>query len=189
MLKKIKNRLMKKREEKGAAVEDRKSSTLAERLDSHMEAVTFAEAGLHEPAEDIIRADMAEKAKILVVGKENTFSKPVIDYAVGFAERMGYEILAMNVGPVPRDSSETLGSYSDLICEQFKARCNDSVEAFRKACEENEISFKHIVKFGQVDDCIKEAHGEIKRVEFVITEPESCPEEGRVAIPVFCMTR
>jgi hypothetical protein len=24
-------------------------------------------------------------------------------------------------------------------------------------------------------------------VEFVITEPDSCPGEGRVAIPVFCL--
>jgi hypothetical protein len=27
----------------------------------------------------------------------------------------------------------------------------------------------------------------MRRVEFVITEPESCPGEGRVTIPVFCL--
>jgi hypothetical protein len=26
-------------------------------------------------------------------------------------------------------------------------------------------------------------------VEFVVTEPESCPDEGSVTIPVFCMAR
>ena len=76
-----------------------------------------------------------------------------------------------------------------MLCEEFDKRCQEGVGTLCRLCEEKGIPFTHLVKFGEIDDCIKEAHEEMRRVEFVITEPESCPEEGRVAIPVFCMAR
>jgi len=187
---KLKKKMLRKNAtaENEVAVEGRKSKALREKIESYTEAITFAEAGLQEQAQAIMRAELAERAKVLVVGHEDTFSKPLVDYAAGFAERMGYEIVALNISPV-RTESATLGPYCDMLCEEFDKRCQEGVGALCSSCEEKGIPFKHLVKFGEIDDCIKEAHEEMSRVEFVITEPESCPEEGRVTIPVFCMAR
>jgi hypothetical protein len=189
MLKKLKKKILKKKaEENEVAVESRKTATLREKIESYTEAVTFAEAGLQEQAQEIMRAELAERAKVLVVGNEDTFSKPLVDYAVGFAERMGYEIVALNISPV-RTESKHIGPFCDMLCEEFDKKCQEGVGALCRLCEEKNIPFTHLVKFGEVDDCIREAHEEMRRVEFVIAEPDSCPEEGKVAIPVFCLAR
>lgn len=188
MLGKLKKKILKKKvDEHEVEVESRQDQTLREKIESYTEAITFAEAGLQEEAQEIMRAELAEGAKVLVVGHEDTFSKPLVDYAVGFAERMGYEIIALNISPV-RTESATLGPFCDMLCEEFDKKCQEGISALCESCEEKSIPFTHLVKFGEVDQCIKEAHEEMRRVEFVITEPESCPEEGRVAIPVFCLS-
>jgi phosphoribosylaminoimidazole (AIR) synthetase len=190
MLKKLKDRMLNKNKANHAevAVESRVVDTLREKIENYTEAITFAEAGLQEHARELISAEIQEKVKVLVVGNEDTFSKPVVDYAVGFADRMGYEIVALNVSPVRTESSK-LAPFCDMLCEQFKTKAEEGVTGFRQACEQKGIPFSQLIKFGEVDHCIKESHEEIRRVEFVITEPESCPAEGKVAIPVFCLAR
>ncbi len=190
MLKRLKKQLLRiKNGNQGeVAVQSRQAQDLRKRIERQTEAITVAEAGLHEHAQDIIRAELAEKAKVLVVGHEDTFSEPVIQYTIGLAERMGYEIVALNVSSV-RTESSTLVPYCDMVCEKFRAKSEENVAGFRRACEEKQIAFSHVVKFGEVDQCIKETHEEKRRVEFVVTEPESCPDEGSVTIPVFCMAR
>ncbi len=186
MIKKLREKLRKSKKD-SVDVKSRQADTFREMIEGHTEAITFAEAGLRAEAQDIIREEIAEKAKVVVVGHDDSFSKAVIDYALGFAERMGYEIVALNVGPITKPNTEALGPYCDLVRVQFERRCKENVESFEKACEEKGIPFRHVVKFGEVDDCIREVYDELKRVEFVIADPESCPEEGKVAIPVFCM--
>ena len=100
MLGKLKKKILKKKvDENEVEVESRQGQTMREKIESYTEAITFAEAGLQEEAQEIMRAELAEIAKVLVVGHEDTFSKPLVDYAVGFAERMGYEIVALNISP------------------------------------------------------------------------------------------
>ncbi|UCF02566.1 MAG: universal stress protein [Deltaproteobacteria bacterium] len=190
MLKRLREQILRKTkgEHKEVAVKNRQAQALRKRIERQTKAIAFAEAGLHEDAQNLIRTELAEKSKVLVVGHEDTFSQPVIQYAVGLAERMGYEILALSVSPV-RTESSTLEPYCDMVCEQFRARSEESTAGFRCACKEKGISFSHVIKFGEVDQCIKEIHQERFRVEFVVTEPESCPDEGNVTIPVFCMAR
>ncbi len=128
--------------------------------------------------------------KILVVGKEEIFSRPVVDYALGFAERMGYEIVALNILPLPTDSPK-LAPYCSLIREDFKNKCEESVAQFYKACKEKGIGFQHMMKTGDPEQCIKESHMEIDQIEFVICDPEVCPSIGEEVeegvIPVFCL--
>ena len=185
MLSKIKKRFFKNRD-----VELEKKSTLTERFHKTMEAITFAEAGAPQAAQQIIEEYEAEPRKVLVVGKEEIFSKHVMDYALGFAERMGYEIVALNILPLPTDSPK-LAPYYSLISDDFKNKCEESVSNFYNACKERGIGFQHVVKIGDPEQCIKETHREIKRIEFVICNPDLCPsmadevEEG--IIPVFCL--
>lgn len=190
MLKRLREQILRKTkgEQKEVAVKNRQPQTLRRSIERQTKAIAFAEAGLHEQAQNLIRAELAEKSKVLVVGHEDTFSQPVIQYAVGLAERMDYEIIALNVSPV-RTESSSLEPYCDMVCEKFRARSEASVAGFRHACKEKGVPFSHVIKFGEVDRCIKEIHEESLRVEFVVTEPESCPDEGNVTIPVFCMAR
>lgn len=185
MLNKIKKRLGKKKD-----VDVERKSTLTERFDKTMEAITFAEAGAPQVAQQIIEEYEAEPRKVLVVGKEETFSKPVVDYALGFAERMGYDIVALNILPLPTDSPK-LAPYCTPIIDDFKSRCEETISYFSQMCKEKGIGFQHLFKTGDPEQAIKETHREIKRIEFVICEPEICEsmadevEEG--VIPVFCM--
>jgi len=190
MLAALKSKILKRKKD-DVSVEKRKAKTLAEKFDSYAEAITFAEAGLHETARELMAAEEVEKAKVLVVGNGDSFGNPVVDYTVGLAERMGYEIIALNVNPPPAHFSKVLGSHGDrLLYEAFKSKCEQGVAAFRAASQDKGIALTHLVKLGDVDECVKEVHQQVRRVEFVITEPESYPEpeHGRVAIPVFCMT-
>jgi hypothetical protein len=188
MLKMLRKQFFRKKKQIDLVTENHRGQSLRKRIENRTEAITFAEAGLQDHAQDLIRVELTEKAKVLVVGHEDTFSEPVLEYAVGFAQRMGYEIVALNVSPVRTESSK-LEPYCDLVCQQFKTSCEEGVSDFRHACEKKAIPFSHVIKFGEVDQCIKEIHQECLRVELVVTEPESCPEEGSPTIPVFCMAR
>lgn len=182
--------LMTKRQRSGerdVAVRRRRGKTLREGLESHTEAITFAEAGLQRRAREIIRARLAERAKVLVVGHEGAFSRAVGDYAAEFAERMGYEIVALSVTKVAADCPRG-ESAREHIREQFKTKCEEKISAFRQACEHRGIPLTHMVMFGEVEECIRKACEKLRRVECVITEPESFPKEGKVAVPVFCVT-
>ncbi len=185
MLKRIKDRFKKNKE-----VKVERKDTIKERFDKTMEAITFAEAGAPQVAQQIIEQYEAEPRKVLVVGKEEIFSKPVVDYALGFAERMGYDIVALNILPVPTDSPK-LAPYCSLIDEEFRNKCEESVAHFYDACREKGISFQHVVKTGDPEQCIREIHQDIKRIEFVICDPEVCPsmaeEVEQGVIPVFCL--
>ncbi|NIU83120.1 MAG: hypothetical protein GWN64_06455, partial [Candidatus Thorarchaeota archaeon] len=77
-MRKLKKKILKKKtaDEKEVKVESRQGQTLRERIENYTEAITFAEAGLQEQAQEIMRAELAEAAKVLVVGHEDTFSKP-----------------------------------------------------------------------------------------------------------------
>ncbi|SFM65111.1 universal stress protein [Thermodesulforhabdus norvegica] len=185
MLKKITKRFKK------GDVKVEKRSTLREAVEASTEAITFAEAGLGDHARQVMARADAEPKKVLVVSHEDCFSRAVVEYALGFAERMGYEIVAMNVLQIA-DRPETVAPYCSLIEERFKENAKESVAEFYREAERRGIPFMHMVKVGPLDKCIKEAVGELKRVEFVISEPEAHPEvvheTEKTVIPVYAVS-
>lgn len=181
--------LMTKRQRSGSgvAVEGRRAKTLREGIESTTEAITFAEAGLHEKALEILRARTAESSKVLVVGHEDAFSESVSDYAAEFAERMECEVVALNVTLTCIDCPRG-GRALEFIEEQFRANCRKNIAPFREACRQRNITFTHLIMFGEINECIRETCKKLRRVECVITEPESCPETEALTVPVFCVT-
>jgi len=188
MIKKFKKRFGKADREEAVDVKQR--SGLREAVERATDAVTFAEAGFPEHAREILAEPETLGRKILVVGHEDSFSRPVIDYALGFAERMGYEIVALNVLHLPKDSKK-VGPYCSLIAKEFQNTCEESIAEFYREAQERGIGFHHVVKVGDPDKCIKEVTDEIRRIEFVISEPEALPEvvaKGEeVVIPVYAV--
>jgi len=124
--------------------------------------------------------------RILVVGKEDAFSQKLVEYAVWFAKRMDYELVALSCVPFGREAPKVLSPYREELEKEFKFEAAKGVELMAYRSSTEGVDFRHIVKFGSPDRCIREVHEEIEGIEFVITEPEACPEVHMEAgIPVF----
>jgi len=173
-------------ERKSISVKDERVESLINKHDRTEEAIVFAEAGEHEYARELLKKDDSERKKILVVGGEEGFSKKLVHYAIGMAERMGYEIVALNVIPA---GNRLFSMLNEKVREELRERTAKEAETFRRKAEEKRILFSHNVKFGDFDKSIKEAHKEFKRISFVLTEPEHITEKSpaKAGIPVFCL--
>lgn len=191
MIKKLKRILSKgSKGKEDVEIKDMKGANLARTLDTYAEAAALAQGGLQHEAREVLRREVAERPKILVVGREDSFSRPLVDYAVGFARRMGYEIVALNCVPLGQEAPKILEPFKDEIRKKFKSNAVEGVELLASRAEEEGVPWRHVVKFGSPDQCIKELHEELRRVEFVLTEPETSPREGtEPSIPVFCLAR
>jgi hypothetical protein len=172
---------------KSIIVRNERVDSIIERHDRTEEAIVFAEAGEQEHARRLIVHGKDEHKKILVVGGEDGFSEKLINYSISMAERMQYDIIAINVVPVGKRLFSFL---SDKVKAEFHSSAEKAVVTFRDKAKENKIQFKHSVKFGDPDKAIRESHREHKRISFVLAEPEQVTEDGntkKTSIPVFCL--
>ncbi|MCJ7539291.1 MAG: hypothetical protein MUO88_06450, partial [Desulfobacterales bacterium] len=97
-----------------------KLSRTGDKMEKYQEAITFAEAGESEYAMETMAEQREEQAptKLLVMGRESTFSKEIIDYALEMAQRMSYDILALNTAPLSCDTFKLFSSSRDQVCEE-----------------------------------------------------------------------
>ena len=181
------NETRRPREVKKRRVKEKGAETLTEKQDRTMEAITFAEAGEHEYARGLLKKDeKIEKNKLLFIGNEEGFSEMLMNYALGMATRMHYDIAAVNVIPVGRRLYSIL---NQKIRQDLRDRAEQGAEYFRIKAGEKNVPFAHSVKFGEPDKIVNEVHKEFKRVSFVLSESEIVCDESssRVSIPVFCL--
>ncbi|UCG78263.1 MAG: hypothetical protein JSV21_00025 [Nitrospirota bacterium] len=171
---------------KTVKVKNSAAESIMEKADRAMEAVTFAEAGEHDHARDILSADAAERKKLLVVGGADGFSEILIDYSIGMAERMDYDIIGINILPI---GNRLFTSLNEKVRDELRKEAAKGAELYIQKTKEKDISFSYDVRFGDVDKAIKEVHKEIKRISFILTEPELSPDDSssRTCIPVFCL--
>ena len=143
------------------------------KMDRYQEAITFAEAGEDVAAGEKFQEAKAveESRKLVVVGRESVFSQEIIDYAIDMAERMSYEIVALNTAPLSCETFK-LSNSRDQICTDFQMLSEQNVRPFRQAAENRGISFQHVVKFSESYEVLKELRKEIGEFEFVISEEE-----------------
>jgi hypothetical protein len=170
-------------------------------MDKYHEAVAFAEAGHPEYAQQLFEAEVAEKAaersaRLLVIGREATFSKEVIEYALEMAQRLSYDILALNTAALSGDAFRLFSSSHKKLAEDFRALSEENVQLFEQEAEKAGVSFDHIVKFGERDEAIEEINREFGNIEFVVSDSEEERpveragegERARQAIYVYSMT-
>ncbi len=122
--------------------------------------------------------------KLVVVGRESVFSEDIIDYAMEMAERMSYEIVALNTAPLSCETFKFFSSSRNKICEDFERLSKKNVQTFQEAAEKKGIPFTHVVKFSDSYEVLKELRNEIGEFEFVVSESEdqaavSRPENGK----------
>ena len=144
---------------------------LSSKMDQYQEAITFAEAGQPAHAQDVLQETKAveESKRLVVVGRESAFSREIIDYAIDMAERMSYEIVALNTAPL---SCETFNQSSsrDQICTDFQMLAELNVQPLREEAQKRGIPFLHVVKYSDSSEVLKELRKEIGEFEFVVSE-------------------
>ena len=162
---------------------------LNEAVGRYSEAVTYAEAGLAEEAVKTIEAADAERSKILVLGLDGKFSNALCDYAVGLANRLGYEIVAVNAKHFPHDFLSSINPFREKLKADFEAKALEAAEKFEAIADGAGVAFRHLVKYGEGQDVIKELYNELQKLEYVLTEPdtETVAEGATPAIPVFSL--
>jgi hypothetical protein len=170
---------------KPAEVEVKKHRDLGADYDETMMAISFAEAGAQEEALEVLR--QRGNRKILVLGQEDTFTEPVMEYATSLAERLGYELLALSVGPVP--AGKSLSPFDQHRQEEFRSQAAAAAAVLAQKAAPRNIHCTHVVKFGDVAKAVEEINRECRRIELVITDSRVKREElhSRVNLPVFSL--
>jgi len=142
-------------------------------MDQEQKATNLAEADQPVDAEDVSQETegIEKPKKLVVVGKESVFSEEIIEYAVDMAERMSYEIVALNTAPL---SCETFNQSSsrDQICTDFQMLSEQNVQPFREEAQKRSIPFSHVVKYTESSEVLRELRKEIGEFEFVVSQEE-----------------
>ncbi len=132
--------------QKPPEVEVKRQHSLQDDYDEAMMAISFAEAGAPEQAVEVMR--QYGKRKILVVSQEDAFTEAVMEYATQLAERMGYDLIALNVGAAT--SGRGLSAYQQHMQEEFQGRAAKAAQVLEQKAAAKNIRLTHVVKFGDV---------------------------------------
>ena len=125
-----------------------------------------------------------------MVGSKYGFSRPLVDYAVGLAKRMKYEIVALNCADIATEAPEKHSPYREELLKEFNARAAKAVELLASRAAEEGVPLRHVVKSGALSSCIHELEKQVSRLSFVLTESESTQKGGlETSIPVFCINK
>ena len=170
-----------------------KAGKISQAVDQYQEAIVFAEAGQPEPARNMFHDETVEEhnGKLLVIGRESSFSREIIDYALEMAHRMSYEILALNTAPLSCETFKIFSSSRKQLCRDFRILAEENVKDFKEEAERLGVPFSHVVKFSERDQALEELNQEFKGIEFVISDAEqeevmNRPEEGeRPTQPIY----
>jgi hypothetical protein len=149
-----------------------KLSRAGNKMDKYQEAITFAEAGVSDYAMETMaeQREEQEPTKLLVMGRESAFSKEIIDYALDMAQRMSYEILALNTAPLSCETFKLFSSSRNQVCEEFKSMSEKSAGLFQEVAAEKGIPFNHVVMFSEPEEALESINREHKDIAFVISE-------------------
>jgi altronate dehydratase len=151
-------------------------------MDKYQEAITFAQAGESEYAMETMAEQKEEHVptKLLVMGRESDFSKEIIDYALEMAERMSYEILALNTAPLSCETFKLFSSSRNQVCEEFKSMSEKNAGLFQEAAVEKGIPFHHLVMFSESEEALQSITREHKDIAFVVSETVEDRADSRI---------
>jgi len=156
---------------------------LSGRIEQHQQAITFAESGEQEHAQKLLQEQRVEEKKsrkLVVVGREGSFSREVIDYALEMAERMSYEMVALNTAPLSNGTFKLLSSSQKEVCQKFQGLAENNIRPFQEEAKKRGIRLEHFVKFTETDAALEEIRKEIGDIGFVISEKETEENPARV---------
>jgi len=149
------------------------------RIRKALEAKTDQAIIVHEevvpaqaPARPRPTADGAPRqGRLLVFGRESEFSQVLVEYALEIAERLSYEVLALNAAGFSKESLRSFPSARERVFQEFRMVSEENVVAFREAAMKRGIPFLHMIKYSGPDDAIQEIRQEVGEIDFVVYEP------------------
>jgi hypothetical protein len=153
------------------------------RMDRYQEAITFAEAGQAHHAQQVVqeKESPSSAGKLLVVGRESNFNREVIDYALDMAQRLSYEILALNTAPLTCETFSLLPTERSKVCQEFRTLTEKNIKHFQQEAQKRSIPFKHVIKFSEKDQALAEITREFGDIEFVVSDTEGDRSVARVS--------
>jgi hypothetical protein len=179
-----------KRKGTGDGIQIKRRPRLVKQLESYAEAAALAQAGLQDVARDIIRREIQERPKILVVGSRDGFSPLLVESAIGLAKRMACEIVALNCVFTGTEARKGSSAYREELSRGSHSRASTEVQLFASRAAEEGVPFRHLVRQGTPGRCVRELENEVSRLSFVLTESDSV-QQGRLeaSIPVFSVNK
>jgi hypothetical protein len=128
-----------------AAATDQKG--LKEKLEDHMAAVAFAEAGEYQLAESISRAEPQPRTVLLVIEGDSP-DADAFSYAMSLCKRMNLEMdILQVVGSLPSQTRRESSSWD-------RDRAAERVQALSRQLEQGGIPFKTTVRRGDVNELL-----------------------------------
>ncbi len=147
-------------------------------------AVAFAEAGEHATARSMMDKS-AGRRKILVVASEDRFSEALINYSLGMAQRLDFELLTLNVTKAPLALPK---ARREEEISRFQSISKQNFAEFQGRAEQTGVPVSHLVEIGDLDDLVHKLKSQFPGMRYVLTEPDPVVAEksdGPVTIPVF----
>lgn len=152
----------------------KKGRSITQKMDQYQEAITFAEAdaydSVHTPTQ--VAQTGNRPGKLLVIGNGPVFTEDIIDYAIEMAQRMSYEILALNTAPITCEGFSLFATSEKKNCQEFKEISEENIKSFHNQAEKQGIPFENIIKFKSIETAIEEVRKEYGEIEFVISRSE-----------------
>ena len=142
-------------------------------------------------SEQTVENTLDSKRSVVVVGDGADFSQNLVEYALWFAKRLEYDIVALSCVEHRGEATEVLELKLDELSESADIETAQGVKLLACRAIAEGLSFQHLVKHGSQDHCIRETFEEIENIDYVITEPEEAPpqEDMEHAMPVFSIAR
>ena len=187
MLTKLKKRLKRSRPAEKSSVVVQKRGTLLEDYEHTMAAVSFAEAGAHDQALQVLER-ISEPRKIIVVTTQKTFATQLIDYAIQLAQRLGHEIVALSICMPKEENPRVAGKRSGAQAgNRYRTPKVESAERFRDEARRQNIEFQHLIREGSVQQVLEDLPSEIRRIDLIITDQDlgSAKSPVDTGLPIF----
>lgn len=108
--------------------------------------------------------------KLVVVGRESEFPGDLVAYALDMAERLSYEIVALNTAPLSCETFKFFSSSRSKLCQDFQNLSEESAADFRNEVLTRGLVFTHVVKFCDIDDALTELQEEIGGIDFIVSD-------------------
>jgi hypothetical protein len=175
-------------DDKDIVVRRKKRTDAIRRLERYAEAAGLAQGGAQDAAREIVRRDLQERPKILVVGRGPDFSSRLVEYAVGYAKRMAYEIVAVNCAGLADRSPGRLGPSQEELFQEFRDQAAMGVKVLAARAAEEGLPFRHVVRPDSVGRAVRELEEDLGRVHFVLSAVDVTREIGvATSVPVFSL--
>jgi len=128
------------------------------------------------------------KGRLLVLGQQSEFPKDLVDYALDMAQRLSYEVVALNAAGFSKQTFRSFPGARDKVCQDFLVVSEGNAVSFREAATEKGIPFSHLVKFSSADEAAAEVRDQVGDIDYVICESEERLEEPEVRGPIVAYT-